>query len=193
MREVTATEILDPTAYAGLREAFREQIIEYKRSRRVELGPKLTFVFENRRTVRWQIQEMVYVERIVDPDALAAEVAVYNELIPKAGELSATLMIEIPEASKIRPELDRLIGIDENVFLDVGERRIQATFDAKQFEADRISAVQYVRFPLGPGLAERFADPRVIAALRVEHPEYRARTELSGGVRASLTEDLELS
>ena len=75
MREVTATEILDPTAYAGLREAFREQIIEYKRSRRVELGPKLTFVFENRRTVRWQIQEMVYVERIVDPDALAAEVA----------------------------------------------------------------------------------------------------------------------
>jgi hypothetical protein len=80
-------------------------------------------------------------------------------------------MIEIPEMSQIRSELQRLIGIDEHVFLEVGDRRIGATFDPKQFEADRISAVQYVRFPLGPG---------------AEHPNYRASLALTPESRESL-------
>ena len=190
MKGIQNEEILDASAYAGVREAFRAQIIKYKQSRRVAVGPSLTFLFENRRTVRWQIQEMVYVERIVDREAVAAEVEVYNELIPGPAELSATLMVEIPDSTRIRPELDRLIGIDEHVFLEVGAEQVRATFDAKQFEADRISAVQYVRFSLGPDLAARFADPGVTVALRVEHPAYRARVELERDLRDSLAQDL---
>ena len=142
MREIQVEEILAPDAYADLREAFRAEIIAYKQTRRIAVGPKLTFIFENRRTLRWQIQEMVYVERIFDPAAITAEVEIYNELIPGVAELSATLMIEIPEASQIRPELDRLIGIDEQVYLDIGERSVRAKFDTKQFEADRIGGTK---------------------------------------------------
>jgi hypothetical protein len=111
--------------------------------------------------------------------------------VPGTNELSATLMIEIPETSQIRAELQRLIGIDEHVFLDVDGARVRATFDSKQFESDRISAVQYVRFALGPELACKFCDPAAPARLRVEHPNYRADVELKGESRASLIRDLE--
>ncbi len=92
-------------------------------------------------------------------------------------------MIEIPESAQIRSELDRLVGIDEHVFLEVEDQHSQATFDAKQFEAHRIAAVQYLRFPLGSELPARFADPGVTVALRGEHPAYRARAELEGNLR----------
>lgn len=191
MRKIDPSEILDLTAYERIRPRFLEQIIEHKRPRRVQLGDVLCFVFEDRRSVLFQIQEMTRAERRVDPEAIAEEVAVYNELVPGANELSATLMIEIPDRSKIRRELDRLIGIDEHVFLDVGGRTVRATFDPKQFEEDRISAVQYVRFPLGPELAARFRDPSVPVELRVDHPNFSARTRIEGETRRALARDLE--
>lgn len=91
---------------------------------------------------------------------------------------------------RIRAELDRLIGIDEHVLLDVGGERVRATFDRKQFESDRIAAVQYVRFPLGPTLACRFCDPTVPVRLQVDHPNYRASAEIAGESRRSLAADL---
>ena len=100
-------------------------------------------------------------------------------------------MIEITDPEMIRPELDRLIGIDEHVYLDVGDQTIQATFDEKQFEEDRISAVQYLRFPLGPDLAARFRDPGERVILRVEHPIYSEAAEIAGETRASLVADLD--
>ena len=105
-------------------------------------------------------------------------------------ELSATLMIEIPETRQIRSELDRLIGIDEHVFLDVGDQSVRASFDSKQFESDRISAVQYVRFQLGPTLACKFCDRNLPVSLRVDHPNYRASTPIQGDARESLIGDL---
>ena len=164
MRKVTPDEILDLTAYERIRDDFVKRTIGLKRPRRVFVGDELCFVFENRDTVIFQIQEMTRTERIVDEAAVAAEVDVYNELVPDANELSATLMIEIPDMKAIRPALDRLVGIDEHVLLEVGDAAVRARFDEKQFEEDRISAVQYVRFPLGPELAVRFRDPSVRAA-----------------------------
>lgn len=190
MRPVRREELLDLVAYEKQREPYLAKTIEYKRTRRVPVGGRLTFIFENRETVRFQIQEMLRAERTVKEEKIEDELAVYNELIPGENELSATLMIEITDVREIRPELDRLIGIDEHVFLDVGDRSVQATFDPKQFEEERISAVQYVRFPLGPELACRFCDPKVAARLRVEHPSYREATPLDGAVRASLATDL---
>jgi hypothetical protein len=190
MKPLAAADVLDLTAYEKNREAFRARIIELKRPRRVALGPELTFVFENRDTVLFQIQEMLRAERIVDDRKVQAEIDVYNDLVPGTDELSATLLIEIEDRARVRPTLDRLIGIDEHVHLDVGNESVRATFDPKQFEAERIAAVQYVKFRLGKALAAKFQDPRATVTLRVEHPNYRAAASLDGATRESLSADL---
>jgi uncharacterized protein DUF3501 len=193
MRKLRRDEILDLVAYERVRPEFLAHTIELKKPRRVAVGDRLTFIFENLDTVRFQVQEMLRAERAVKEEKIEEELAVYNELLPRANELSATLMIEIPETQRIRAELDRLIGIDEHVFLDVGGESVRATFDPKQFESDRISAVQYVRFPLGPTLACKFCDRSAPVALRVEHPNYRASAAIAGDSRESLMADLSAS
>ena len=190
MRRVESTDILDLTSYEKIRSEFLEKTIELKRPRRVHVGEILCFIFENRDTVIFQIQEMTRAERSVSEDAIAAEVAVYNELVPRANELSATLMIEIPNQTSIRPQLDRLIGIDEHVHLDIGDETIRASFDDKQFQEDRVSAVQYVRFPLGSEVAAKFRDLSISVELRVDHPNYAGKTAIEGETRASLAADL---
>lgn len=190
MRSLEPADILDLTAYERIREDFLAKTIQLKKPRRVQVGPNLCFIFENRDTVRFQIQEMTRAERTVKPEAIAEELRVYNELIPGDHELSATLMIEITQLERVRPELDRLVGIDEHVYLQVGDASVPATFDEKQFEEDRISAVQYVKFRLGEALAGAFRDPSVPAVLRVDHPNYRESTPISGEARASLAADL---
>ncbi len=190
MKPLERSDLLDLVAYEKARDAILARTIARKIPRRIPVGDRLTFVFENRDTVFFQVQEMLRVERTVHDDKIQAELDVYNELIPGAHELSATLLIEIPDRREVRRELDRLIGIDEHVFLRVGDARVQAAFDPKQFEEERISAVQYVRFPLGPALAARFADPAVSVELSVEHPSYRAATPITGAARASLAADL---
>ena len=191
MKALELEDLLDLIAYERVRPEFRARIIELKRPRRIALGDRLSFVFENRDTVQFQIQEMLRAERTVKEDEIQAEIDVYNELIPGPNELSATLMIEIPDMERTREELDRLIGIDEQVELQIGEDTLRASFDPKQFETARIAAVQYVRFPLGPELAIRFRDAEVPVVLRVEHPNYRASAPIAGASRESLARDLE--
>jgi hypothetical protein len=190
VRPVKPSEILDLVAYERVRADFVRRMIEHKRPRRIAVGDQLTFIFEDRDTVIFQIQELTRAERTVDPAEIATECRIFNELVPARDELSATLMIEITETREIRRALDRLVGIDEHVFLDVGGSSVQARFDPKQREEDRIAAVQYVKFPLGAELAARFADPGVPAQLRVEHPNYRAATPIAGAQRAALAADL---
>ncbi len=190
MQPVKPSDILDLTAYEKIRPAYLARMIEAKRPRRVYVGEILCFIFENRDTVIFQVQEMTRAERTVSEEGIAAEVAVYNELVPRDHELSATLMIEIQSQASIRPQLDRLIGIDEHVHLDIGGESIRAAFDDKQFEEDRVSAVQYIRFPLGPDLAAKFLDPEVPVELRVDHPNYVGKTSIEGEARVSLMADL---
>jgi hypothetical protein len=190
MQPVETTEILDLAAYEKVRSAYLERMIELKRPRRIHVGEILCFIFENRETVIFQIQEMTRAERTVSEEGIGAEVEVYNELVPRDDQLSATLMIEIPNQTSIRSQLDRLIGIDEHVHLDIGGDSVSATFDDKQFEEDRVSAVQYIRFPLGPDLAAKFRNPSVPVELRVDHPNYAGKTAIEGDARASLAGDL---
>jgi hypothetical protein len=194
MRPLGADEIVDLERYARLRADYRDRVIAYKRSRRMALGERVSLVFEDRETLRFQVQEMLWIERIREPAKVAQELAVYNELMPGAGELSATLLIEITDGAAIRPELDRLIGIDEHVFLvlgeGAGEEALRARFDRKQLAEDRISAVQYLRFRLDEARAERFRDPRVRARIRIDHPSYRREDEIPEPVRAQLIQDL---
>ena len=178
MRPLSLEEIVPRDRYAALRPGFRDAIIAHKRNRRMAVGERVTLLFEDRETLRFQVQEMVWVEGIGEPEKIQREIDVYNELMPGDRELSATLFIEITDLAEIRPELERLVGLDEHVALSLGTGRdaeaIPARFDTKQFEQDRISAVQYIRFGLSDSQAHRFADLGVRAAIPARDRNSRA-------------------
>src|SRR5262249_22259554 len=112
VEKICVADVLNLYQYEKIREVIRREVIEAKRRRRVSVGDRLSFVFENRQTVLFQIQEMVRAERIVADDRVQDEIDVYNGLIPEPGELSATMMIEIEDKAQIQPVLDSLLGID---------------------------------------------------------------------------------
>jgi hypothetical protein len=192
MKPLELSEILNLVEYEKIRVARRREIVALKQARRVSVGRYLTFVFENRATVWFQIQEMVRAERIVDEAKIAEEVEVYNGLLPQPGELAATLMIEIDQASEIKPVLDRLLGIDtrDYVKLTVGPHVIVGVFESGHSDEERgkLSAVHFVRFALPPQARARFATSEV--ALVVEHPNERARAVLAKETKRSLLDDL---
>ncbi len=194
MRPLSLEEIVARDRYAALRPAYRDAIIDHKRNRRLAVGERVTLLFEDRETLRFQVQEMVWVEGIGEPEKIQREIDVYNELMPGDRELSATLFIEITDLAEIRPELERLVGLNEHVALSLGTGRdaeaIPARFDAMQLEQDRISAVQYIRFGLSDSQADRFADLGVRAAIRIDHPQYRHEMVIPTPVRASLVSTL---
>jgi hypothetical protein len=176
--------------YEKVRAAVRRAVIALKARRRVAVGDRLSFLFENRETVLFQIQEMIRAERIVADDRVQEEIDVYNDLIPGPGELSATMMIEIEDRDAIQPILDGLLGIDSGEFvqLRIGDHVVPGVFEAGHSREDRIAAVHFVRFPL-PAAARR-ALAGAPAALVVAHPNYRARAELSADTRQELLADL---
>jgi hypothetical protein len=192
VRLLETSEILNLVEYERVREARRRELIAIKRPRRVSVGRHLTFVFENRETVWFQIQEMVRTERIVDEAKIAEEVEVYNGLLPRPGELAATMLIEITDAAQIKPVLDKLLGIDtrDYVKLTVGPHVIVGAFEGGHSDEERgkLSAVHFVRFALPPEARRIFQAAEV--ALVVEHPNERARTVLAEDTKQSLLKDL---
>src|SRR5262247_1554740 len=193
MKQLEQSEILNLVEYEKVRTERGRQIVELKKARRVSVGRCLTFVFENRATVWFQIQEMVRVERLVDESKIAEEVEVYNGLLPRPGEPAATMMmIEIAEAAEIKPVLDRLLGIDTRDYLKltVGRHVIVGDFESGHSDEERgkLSAVHFVRFALPPDARARWSASEV--ALIVEHPNERARTLLSDETKRSLLDDL---
>src|SRR5436190_6284010 len=115
MRAIALDDIIGRERYGEARVTVRKRVIAHKRARRVAVGDRLSLVFEDRATIWYQVQEMLWVENIADLDAIREELAVYNQLLPGPAELSATLLVEIEDQSRMRPELTRLIGIDEHV------------------------------------------------------------------------------
>ena len=190
MEKLTRSDIQDIIAYEKERVSFRREIIALKKSRRVLVGPMIALVFENRETVRFQIQEMMRAERIVEEEAIAHEIEAYNELIPGEGELSATLFVELDDPSRIRRVLDDLIGVNEKVFLEIGGERIQAIFQPGTYREDRVSAVHYVKFRLTPEQIRVFQEGASSIAFLMDHPNYKARVVLSEDTRQALSLDL---
>lgn len=182
-------DIMGFAAYERMRQQARQRIIELKRRRRVAVGDKVTLVFENRDTVIFQIQEMVRAEQIGDLDKIREEVEVYNELIPEPGELSATLFLEIEDQTHLREELLKFLGIDEAVYLKVGNHLIHARFEEGRSKEDKISAVQYVKFPFPEPALQPFVKGEK-AELVIDHPNYKARAPIEAETRQSLMEDL---
>ncbi len=187
-------DILNFFEYEKVREERRRRVIELKRVRRVSVGPYLSFVFESRDTLLFQIQEMCRVERITEATKIQDEIDVYGALLPRPGELSATLFIEIPDKDQIKPVLDRFRGIDTDqcVWMQVGrEFAVPGEFEAGHSDEakGKLSAVHFVRFAFPPETLRGFAAAEV--HLAVDHPGARARTRLSDEAKAALLEDLE--
>ncbi|HWP24584.1 MAG TPA: DUF3501 family protein [Candidatus Binatia bacterium] len=189
MKKIVLDDILGLNAYERVRPQFRQEIIEKKRNRRVPVGDRVSLVFENRDTVIFQIQEMLRAERITDLDKIREEIAVYNALIPASNELSATLFLEIENQEHLREDLLKFLGIDETVYLKVGDHSIRGRFEEGRSKEDKISAVQYVRFPFDARAREAFLAGQK-ASIAIDHPNYRASAELRPEVQQSLAEDL---
>ncbi len=194
---LTLDDILDLRAYERVRESYRAEVMVRKRRRRLALGPLMTLVFESVDTVRFQIQEMARVEKIISDAGIQAELDVYNRLLPSPGELSATLFIELTTDALLREWLPRLVGIESMVGFELGADGADG-FVASEPEADHAqaltretvtSAVHYLRFPFTEAEVGAFA--RGPVALVSRHPEYPARTEVAPESRDELLGDLE--
>src|SRR5262245_29609935 len=188
MNKVALEDIVGNAAYERERQQRRERIIELKRNRRVSVGDKVSLVFENRDTVIFQIQEMMRAEKISDLDKIREEIEVYNELVPGPRELSATLFLEFEDQTHLREELLKFLGIDEAVYLKVGKHSIHARFEDGHSKEDKVSAVQYVKFPFSESMLQAFVKGEK-AALVIDHPNYQARAVIASDTRQSLVKD----
>ncbi|MCB0973385.1 MAG: DUF3501 family protein [Actinobacteria bacterium] len=191
-RSLTIDDIADHREYERGRAAFRSQVIALKADRRVDIGPYVSLVFENRDTIRFQIQEMARAERIVTDAGIEHELAVYNPLIPEPGHLSATLFIQLTNKDALVEWLPRLIGIETSIEFEFATHVVRCDVDpdhASQLTRDDVTAsVHYVSFSFSPDEVEAFATGPVI--LRTTHPNYEYATELTERTVESLLEDL---
>jgi len=189
---IHTADILPIGEYERRRDELRGQAMSARAARRLALGPHASLVFESRETVLYQIQEVLRAERTSDPQAIGEEIRAYAQLLPGGGELAATLFIEYADRAERDRALTSLVGIERHLHLVVGGERRTARFDPAQSDGQRISAVQFVRFPLEP------ADLRALRTsvpMRVEldHPHYRHAAPLPGALAARLAADLEQS
>ena len=191
MRKISPGDLKNLHEYEVARPDFRRRVMEIKSRRRVSVGPVVTLVFENRDTVLFQIQEMLRAERIVDPARVQDEIDVYNTLLPDAGELAATLFIEIIDEARVKPILDAFIGLDqgESLWMEIGTSRYFAKFEAGHGREDKISAVHYVRFVLGEAGRSALETARR-ARLVLSHGGYQGQADLSPSTIAELLGDL---
>lgn len=190
MKPVERGEILGLSEYESVRTPFRVRVIEEKKIRRVAVGEHVTAVFENRDTVLLQIQEMLRTERITREGAILHEIETYNQLVPGEGELSATMMVEIPDPAARETFLDAAKGLERHVALVVDGHKFAATFDPSRVLSERASAVLYVKFALSPSARQAIHARRASVSLVIDHPAYDARASLSAATLASLADDL---
>jgi hypothetical protein len=183
MKSVDRSEILDYVTYGERRDEIRATVLAAKAARRILVDDgTLTFLFENRDTVRYQVHEMMRAEHIVKESDIAHELATYNELLGGDGELGCTLLIGIEDEAARDDKLRAWRGLPQHLYAELADgTRVRASFDPRQVGDDRLSSVQYLKFAVG-------AEPPV--ALGADLPELSVRTELSAEQRAALAEDL---
>ena len=178
--------------YARERASFRAKVLEHKKRRTVRLGEHLTLQFEDELTIRYQVQEMLRIERIFEDGGIQGELDAYNPLIPDGSNWKATMLIEYPDADERRRMLGVLKGIERRVWVQVAEcERVFAIADEdlERETEDKTSSVHFLRFELSAAMRSRLrGGARVTAG--VDHPQYRASCELHPEVRSALAADL---
>ena len=192
--ELTPADILPWAEYAKDRAEHRKRLTAIKRNRRVEVGPYVTFYFENFDTMWIQVQEMLHIEKGGEAQ-IADELAAYNPLVPKGKELVATFMIEIDDALRRARVLSQLGGVEETASIEVGGERVvgKAEQDQDRTTAEgKASSVQFVHFPFTDAQIAAFREPNTRVILGLSHPNYSHMAVLSEATRAALAEDFSL-
>lgn len=189
VRPITRRDIKGPALYGPIRDDYRQRVIAIKRPRRVLLGDRVSLVFENRHTLSVQIEEICRAENLTTDAQIEAEIAVYNELMPTESSLSATLFVELPPDADAYVALKELVGLDEHVVLHIGPHAIRAAFEPGRSTDDRISAVQYTRYPMTAEARAALLTPDTPIAVEIDHPSYRHRVTCPEAMRASLAAD----
>ena len=193
MPQITRDSLMTLEAYAKTRKDFRAKVMAHKKHRTLHLGENVTLIFEDELTIRYQIQEMLHAEKIFEEAGIEDELAAYNPLTPDGGNWKATMMIEYPDPDERQRMLARLIGIEDKVWLKVERHpRIYAIADEdmERENADKTSAVHFLRFELDPEMVQSVKRGARLSA-GVDHPQYDITLQdIDPAVRASLAEDL---
>ena len=190
-REIQKEDIIPLDVYIGKRRELRKNIVDYKKNRRVALGPYATFYFESYETMLAQVQEMLYIEKGGD-EQLQDELSAYNPLIPNGKELTATLMFEIDNPISRATFLGKVGGIEETVFMKINGEKIKAVpeEDVDRTSAEgKASSVQFIHFNFTDDQIEKFQSNSSEIELGIDHKEYSHSTKLSKENIASLSAD----
>jgi hypothetical protein len=198
MKPIERGEVMGLADYESIRDRFRARVIAEKKARRVALGANASCIFENRDTVLMQIQEMLRTERITREPSIVHEIETYNELIPGAHELSATILIEIDDKDTREHFLAAAKGLEREFALVIAGERCKGKHDASREHPDRTTAVHYVKFDLTAAAEQalrtvldgKLKPDDLVIELASTHPHYTATTRLSPALVAGLAEDL---
>lgn len=194
MQKLTTNDLYPLERYAKERAAFRARVLAHKKNRRVILGRNAALYFEDRLTIQYQVQEMLRTERIFEAAGIAEELAAYNPLIPDGQNWKATFMLEYGDETERRAALAQLLGIENRVWIRVGDLdRVFAIADEDmpRSNAQKTSAVHFVRFELTPEMVARVKSGTAIGA-GIDHPQYQVQLQaVPDGVREALVRDID--
>jgi hypothetical protein len=194
MDKLTRDALFSLEKYAEVRSDFRAEVMAHKRDRRLALGTNATLYFEDRLTMQYQVQEMLRIERIFEAAGIAEELDAYNPLIPDGDNWKATFMVEFPEVMERKAMLEKLIGIEDCVWMQVDEFdliRPVADQDLERDTEDKTSAVHFLEFRLPPEQIQALKDGATLAA-GIDHENYRVDVRpVPDNVRSSLLKDLD--
>ena len=193
MGAITAESLMSLEQYAKTRKEFRDRVLAHKKNRTVQLGEHVTLVFEDELTMRYQIQEMLRVERIFEEEGIRDELDAYNPLVPDGSNWKATMLIEYPDLEERRMALAKLIGVEDRVWVKVeGQPRVYAIADEDldRENEDKTSAVHFLRFELSAPMKQALQGGAALS-MGVDHPNYAATIhEAAAGTAPSLLKDL---
>ena len=192
MKTLSASTLMNIIEYEKVRHTYRQDIIAYKKNRRISLGPNVMLTFENEKTLTFQIQEIMRAERLVHDEQIQEEVDVYNTIMPPENGFSATLFIEVVEEAKIRPVLNKFIGLTDrqSLYLDINGEKIYAEFEQGREEENKISSVHYVQFQFSSEQKNNFTDSESKIKLGIDYKDYKYTETVPEGLQRSLCEDL---
>jgi|SRR5580658_305128 hypothetical protein len=194
MHKLTREDLMSLEQYAAARTRLRGEVIAHRRLRNIQVGPNMTWCFEDRTTVFYQIQEMLRAEKIFEADGIQDELDSYNPLIPDGSNWKATLLLEYPDVEERRTALSALIGVEDRCWVSVGDMsRVFAIADEdlERENAEKTSAVHFLRFELSPSLIDALKGGASLG-LGVDHPNYRhSVSPLPEAVRDALLRDLD--
>ena len=191
MKVISKDSLLNIIEYEKVRDKYRTDIIHYKKNRRLKIGPNITIVFENQRTLSFQIQEIMRAERMVQDEDIQDEVDIYNSIMPPKDGLSATLFIEVTEEDKIKSVLNQFIGLTsgKTLYLDIDGEKVYAIFEQGREEEDKISSVHYLQFHLTKEQINKIGDSKYRIIIGVNYKGYDFVETLSKAMQVSLYKD----